>query len=73
MFGFQLSNIIPGFPRAKMYFVSPPYELSESQACENGQVGRNIKLLFWINLPHSMDRIAGSSVVTAEGQAFNSV
>lgn len=41
MFGFQLSNIIPGFPRAKMYFVSPPYELSESQACENGQVSRN--------------------------------
>uniref|UniRef100_A0A8C4M036 Teneurin-2 n=1 Tax=Equus asinus asinus TaxID=83772 RepID=A0A8C4M036_EQUAS len=31
MFGFQLSNIIPGFPRAKMYFVPPPYELSESQ------------------------------------------
>ncbi|XP_021566466.1 teneurin-2 isoform X2 [Carlito syrichta] len=38
MFGFQLSNIIPGFPRAKMYFVSPPYELSESQASENGQL-----------------------------------
>ncbi|KAB0407662.1 hypothetical protein E2I00_003848, partial [Balaenoptera physalus] len=37
MFGFQLSNIIPGFPRAKMYFVPPPYELSESQASENGQ------------------------------------
>lgn len=72
MFGFQLSNIIPGFPRAKMYFVSPPYELSESQACENGQVGRKIKLLFWINL-HSVDRITGSSVVTAEGQALNSV
>uniref|UniRef100_A0A670YIF0 Teneurin-2 n=1 Tax=Pseudonaja textilis TaxID=8673 RepID=A0A670YIF0_PSETE len=38
MFGFQLSNIIPGFPRAKMYFVPPPYELSESQACEHGQL-----------------------------------
>uniref|UniRef100_A0A803TL62 Teneurin-2 n=1 Tax=Anolis carolinensis TaxID=28377 RepID=A0A803TL62_ANOCA len=38
MFGFQLSNIIPGFPRAKMYFVPPPFELSESQACENGQL-----------------------------------
>ncbi|XP_015674820.1 teneurin-2, partial [Protobothrops mucrosquamatus] len=38
MFGFQLSNIIPGFPRAKMYFVPPPYELSESQACERGQL-----------------------------------
>lgn len=38
MFGFQLSNIIPGFPRAKMYFVPPPYELWESQASENGQV-----------------------------------
>lgn len=40
MFGFQLSNIIPGFPRAKMYFVPPPYELSESQASESGQVSR---------------------------------
>ncbi|XP_029401685.1 teneurin-2 isoform X7 [Mus pahari] len=38
MFGFQLSNIIPGFPRARMYFVPPPYELSESQASENGQL-----------------------------------
>uniref|UniRef100_A0AC11DSW2 Teneurin transmembrane protein 2 n=1 Tax=Ovis aries TaxID=9940 RepID=A0AC11DSW2_SHEEP len=38
MFGFQLSNIIPGFPRAKMYFVPPPYELSESQASESGQL-----------------------------------
>ncbi|KAL2779394.1 teneurin-2 isoform 2 [Daubentonia madagascariensis] len=38
MFGFQLSNIIPGFPRAKMYFVPPPYELAESQASENGQL-----------------------------------
>lgn len=73
MFGFQLSNIIPGFPRAKMYFVSPPYELSESQACENGQVGRKIKLSFWIYLPHAMDRITGSSAVTAEDQALNLV
>lgn len=38
MFGFHLSNIIPGFPRAKMYFVPPPYELSESQASEDGQL-----------------------------------
>ncbi|KAM4826765.1 LOW QUALITY PROTEIN: teneurin-2 [Thomomys bottae] len=38
MFGFQLSNIIPGFPRAKTYFVPPPYELSESQASESGQL-----------------------------------
>lgn len=41
MFGFQLSNIIPGFPRAKMYFVPPPYELSVSQACEKGQVSKS--------------------------------
>uniref|UniRef100_A0AAQ4RN81 Teneurin transmembrane protein 2 n=1 Tax=Gasterosteus aculeatus aculeatus TaxID=481459 RepID=A0AAQ4RN81_GASAC len=27
MFGFQLSNIIPGFPRHSLYFVEPPYEL----------------------------------------------
>ena len=70
MFGFQLSNIIPGFPRAKMYFVSPPYELSESQACENGQVGRNTKFCFLVNLPHSVNRTAGSSLATAEGQAL---
>ncbi|KAM4675330.1 teneurin-2 isoform 1-T1 [Discoglossus pictus] len=38
MFGFQLSNIIPGFPRSKMYFVPAPYELTESQECENGQL-----------------------------------
>uniref|UniRef100_A0A4W5QMV6 Teneurin-2 n=1 Tax=Hucho hucho TaxID=62062 RepID=A0A4W5QMV6_9TELE len=34
MFGFQLSNIIPGFPRHPMYFVEPPYELLASQDCE---------------------------------------
>ncbi|XP_029439692.1 teneurin-2 [Rhinatrema bivittatum] len=38
MFGFQLSNIIPGFPRSKSYFVPPPYELIESQESENGQL-----------------------------------
>uniref|UniRef100_A0A673BQL3 Teneurin-2 n=1 Tax=Sphaeramia orbicularis TaxID=375764 RepID=A0A673BQL3_9TELE len=27
MFGFQLSNIIPGFPRHTLYFVEPPFEL----------------------------------------------
>lgn len=45
-----------------MYFVSPPYELSESQACENGQVGRKVKFFFLVHLPHSMNRTAGSSV-----------
>lgn len=39
MFGFQLSNIIPGFPRHSLYFVEPPYELQATQHCENGQVG----------------------------------
>ncbi|XP_073476803.1 teneurin-2 isoform X4 [Aquarana catesbeiana] len=38
MFGFQLSNIIPGFPRSKLHFVPPSYELRESQECENGQL-----------------------------------
>uniref|UniRef100_A0A8C7MNC8 Teneurin-2 n=1 Tax=Oncorhynchus kisutch TaxID=8019 RepID=A0A8C7MNC8_ONCKI len=38
MFGFQLSNIIPGFPRHTLYFVEPPYELQASQDCENGQL-----------------------------------
>ncbi|XP_076879023.1 LOW QUALITY PROTEIN: teneurin-2-like [Brachyhypopomus gauderio] len=37
MFGFQLSNIIPGFPKHTLYFVEPPYELLASQECENGQ------------------------------------
>ncbi|KAK3564553.1 hypothetical protein QTP86_022795, partial [Hemibagrus guttatus] len=37
MFGFQLSNIIPGFPKHMLYFVDPPYELQASQECENGQ------------------------------------
>ncbi|XP_060741578.1 teneurin-2 [Tachysurus vachellii] len=38
MFGFQLSNIIPGFPKHTLYFVDPPYELQASQECENGQL-----------------------------------
>ncbi|KAF5896452.1 teneurin-2-like, partial [Clarias magur] len=37
MFGFQLSNIIPGFPKHTLYFVDPPYELHASQEYENGQ------------------------------------
>ncbi|XP_062309102.1 teneurin-2 isoform X2 [Osmerus eperlanus] len=31
MFGFQLSNIIPGFPRQPLYFSDPPYELLATQ------------------------------------------
>uniref|UniRef100_A0A3B3RS81 Teneurin-2 n=1 Tax=Paramormyrops kingsleyae TaxID=1676925 RepID=A0A3B3RS81_9TELE len=38
MFGFQLSNIIPGFPKQTVYFVEPPYELLATQDCENGQL-----------------------------------
>nr|XP_055033235.1 teneurin-2 isoform X8 [Misgurnus anguillicaudatus] len=38
MFGFQLSNIIAGFPRHTLYFVDPPYELLASQESENGQL-----------------------------------
>uniref|UniRef100_A0A673WCY5 Teneurin transmembrane protein 2 n=1 Tax=Salmo trutta TaxID=8032 RepID=A0A673WCY5_SALTR len=38
MFGFQLSNIIPGFPRHTLYFVEPPFELQASKDCENGQL-----------------------------------
>lgn len=44
MFGFQLSNIIPGFPRHTLYFVDPPYELLASQESENGQVSQ----LWWL-------------------------
>ena len=42
MFGFQLSNIIPGFPKHTLYFVDPPYELLAIQECENGQVSSHI-------------------------------
>uniref|UniRef100_A0AAR2LTC1 Teneurin-2 n=1 Tax=Pygocentrus nattereri TaxID=42514 RepID=A0AAR2LTC1_PYGNA len=45
MFGFQLSNIIPGFPKHTLYFVDPPYELLEIQECENGQVSSCIKAI----------------------------
>ncbi|XP_064207985.1 teneurin-2-like isoform X3 [Anguilla rostrata] len=38
MFGFQLSNIIPGFPRHSLYFVDPPYELLASQDSEKAQL-----------------------------------
>lgn len=44
MFGFQLSNIIPGFPKHTLYFVDPPYELQTSQECENGQVSFQVKV-----------------------------
>lgn len=45
MFGFQLSNIIPGFPKHTLYFVDPPYELQASQECEHGQVSFQIKAI----------------------------
>uniref|UniRef100_A0A8C9VTN2 Teneurin transmembrane protein 2 n=1 Tax=Scleropages formosus TaxID=113540 RepID=A0A8C9VTN2_SCLFO len=38
MFGFKLSNIIPGFPKHSVYFVEPPYELLATQECENSQL-----------------------------------
>ncbi|XP_028838153.1 teneurin-2 isoform X4 [Denticeps clupeoides] len=38
MFGFQLSNIIPGFPRHPLHFVDPPYELLASQDGDNVQI-----------------------------------
>ncbi|XP_076131231.1 teneurin-2 isoform X3 [Alosa pseudoharengus] len=38
MFGFQLSNIIPGFPRHPMYFVDPPYELLASQDSDHSRL-----------------------------------
>uniref|UniRef100_A0A4W3GJ24 Teneurin-2 n=1 Tax=Callorhinchus milii TaxID=7868 RepID=A0A4W3GJ24_CALMI len=36
-FGFQLYNIIPGFPKPAIHFAKPPYELVESQERENLQ------------------------------------
>uniref|UniRef100_A0A3B3R151 Teneurin-2 n=1 Tax=Paramormyrops kingsleyae TaxID=1676925 RepID=A0A3B3R151_9TELE len=38
MFGFKLSNIIPGFPAHTSYFVEPPFELLAAQECENAQL-----------------------------------
>ncbi|XP_062856489.1 teneurin-2 isoform X2 [Trichomycterus rosablanca] len=38
MFGFQLNNIIPGFPKHHLHFVDPPYELQASLECEHGQM-----------------------------------
>ncbi|XP_078267432.1 teneurin-2-like isoform X5 [Rhinoraja longicauda] len=35
MFGFQLYNIIPGFPKPAVRFAAPPYELVESQERDN--------------------------------------
>ncbi|XP_067852200.1 teneurin-2 [Heptranchias perlo] len=37
MFGFQLYNIIPGFPKPAVRFAAPPYELVESQERDNVQ------------------------------------
>uniref|UniRef100_A0A8C1LUJ7 Teneurin-2 n=1 Tax=Cyprinus carpio TaxID=7962 RepID=A0A8C1LUJ7_CYPCA len=56
MFGFQLSNIIPGFPRHSLYFVDPPYEILASQDSDNVQ--------------HSVDR-HNQAFMVLEGRRLN--
>uniref|UniRef100_A0A671NNJ9 Teneurin-2 n=1 Tax=Sinocyclocheilus anshuiensis TaxID=1608454 RepID=A0A671NNJ9_9TELE len=48
MFGFQLSNIIPGFPRHSLYFVDPPYEILAT-SCDT-EVWSNKKSYFKLQL-----------------------
>ncbi|XP_030636941.1 teneurin-2 isoform X2 [Chanos chanos] len=43
MFGFQLNNIIPGFPRHPLSFVDPLYELLASQDCDSAQIFTGIQ------------------------------
>ncbi|TSL04381.1 Teneurin-2 [Bagarius yarrelli] len=62
MFGFQLSNIIPGFPRHPLYFVDPPYELLASQDCDNAQVFTGVQ--------HSVER-HNKAFMALEGKQLN--
>uniref|UniRef100_A0A4W4GLQ1 Teneurin-2 n=1 Tax=Electrophorus electricus TaxID=8005 RepID=A0A4W4GLQ1_ELEEL len=62
MFGFQLSNIIPGFPRHPLYFVDPPYELLTSQDCDNAQLFTGVQ--------HSVER-HNQAFMALEGRLLN--
>uniref|UniRef100_A0A8B9HFI8 Teneurin-2 n=1 Tax=Astyanax mexicanus TaxID=7994 RepID=A0A8B9HFI8_ASTMX len=62
MFGFQLSNIIPGFPRHPLYFVDPPYELLSSQDCDNAQLFTGVQ--------HSVER-HNQAFMALEGRLLN--
>uniref|UniRef100_A0A4W4GLL6 Teneurin-2 n=1 Tax=Electrophorus electricus TaxID=8005 RepID=A0A4W4GLL6_ELEEL len=65
MFGFQLSNIIPGFPRHPLYFVDPPYELLTSQDCDNAQV-----MFLFTGVQHSVER-HNQAFMALEGRLLN--
>ncbi|KAG7321337.1 hypothetical protein KOW79_015752 [Hemibagrus wyckioides] len=62
MFGFQLSNIIPGFPRHPVYFVDPPYELLASQDCDSAQLFTGVQ--------HSVER-HNKAFMALEGRQLN--
>uniref|UniRef100_A0A9J8CHR7 Teneurin-2 n=1 Tax=Cyprinus carpio carpio TaxID=630221 RepID=A0A9J8CHR7_CYPCA len=62
MFGFQLSNIIPGFPRHSLYFVDPPYEVLASQDSDNTQLFTGVQ--------HSVDR-HNQAFMVLEGRRLN--
>ncbi|XP_016134199.1 teneurin-2 [Sinocyclocheilus grahami] len=62
MFGFQLSNIIPGFPRHSLYFVDPPYEILASQDSDNVQLFTGVQ--------HSVDR-HNQAFMVLEGRRLN--
>ncbi|KTF95575.1 hypothetical protein cypCar_00029456 [Cyprinus carpio] len=69
MFGFQLSNIIPGFPRHSLYFVDPPYEILASQDSDNVQYFHRPHNLF-TGVQHSVDR-HNQAFMVLEGRRLN--
>ncbi|XP_063059873.1 teneurin-2 [Engraulis encrasicolus] len=62
MFGFQLSNIIPGFPRHTMYFVDPPYELLASQDSDHSRLTTGVQ--------HAAER-HNEAFMALEGRVLN--
>ncbi|TRY60518.1 hypothetical protein DNTS_011823 [Danionella cerebrum] len=62
MFGFKLSNIIPGFPQHSLYFVDPPYEILTSQDSDNTQLFTGVQ--------YSVDR-HNQAFMVLEGRRLN--
>ncbi|XP_065143605.1 teneurin-2 isoform X2 [Paramisgurnus dabryanus] len=62
MFGFQLNNIIPGFPRHSLYFVDPPYEILASLDSDNAQLFTGVQ--------HSVER-HNQAFMVLEGRLLN--
>uniref|UniRef100_A0A672JS44 Teneurin-2 n=1 Tax=Salarias fasciatus TaxID=181472 RepID=A0A672JS44_SALFA len=71
MFGFQLSNIIPGFPRHSLYFVEPPYELQATQHCENGQHYSSLSCLQLITGVQQAAERHNQAFMALEGRLLN--